>query len=120
MDEHAGWFWRWYGKEALEAQVRALHALGDLAPSWSYRNGVLLVEDAGKWTGSMLDLVGIYAATAWRLGTLFNDALPRNIGAAGKVFDPALTPIHEAALYTLTGILSTLGKIAAFTYDGKK
>jgi hypothetical protein len=31
------------------------------------------------------------------MGELFNDVLPRNMGAGGKIFDPALHPFHVMA-----------------------
>jgi len=43
------------------------------------------------------------------LGTLFNDIWRKNIGVNGQVFDPTLTPVHEA----LWGIMVMLGETLA-------
>jgi hypothetical protein len=40
-----------------------------------------------------------------------NDIFPRNIGAGGVIFDPALHPIHQALRWTALGGSAATGKI---------
>ena len=61
------------------------------------------MRDAGQFEGSAMDFLKIRAEGSWQLGTPFNDIWPRNIGANGLIFDPALHPIHEGAWWTLGG-----------------
>ncbi|TWT35026.1 tRNA(Glu)-specific nuclease WapA precursor [Thalassoglobus neptunius] len=101
---------RWFAQHALDEQVRALTTLGSDAPAFIFRNGKLVIRDIGNFSGSFLDWVGRFAAASRKLGTIFNDVLPRNIGANGQIFDPALTSFDQIARATLTEMVSIFGK----------
>ena len=89
-----------YGRQALQAQVEALKNLGNLAPEWSFENGILRVKDVGKFKGSASNFVKIYLKGSKKIG-LANDIRPRNIGANGRLFDPALPPAQRIFYHSL-------------------
>ena len=47
-----------YAKSELDAQVVALEKLGDMAPPFTYKNGVLRIQDAGKYDGNFFGQLG--------------------------------------------------------------
>ena len=61
----------------------------------------MITRDAGKYSS------GNFWSTWWegskRLGTPMNDIRPRNIGANGVIFDPALDPIIKSIYWTAAG-----------------
>jgi hypothetical protein len=94
IDENASWFCRWWGRGTLEAQVRGLQNIDDIAPDFLYSEGRLVLQNAGEYTpGTFLST---WFRGSLRLGTPFNDIRwDRNIGAAGTIFDPAKHPIQQ-------------------------
>src|SRR3954468_21490690 len=58
-----------------------MEKLGPMAPKFFYDGGRLVVEDAGKFSGSIVDFLKLRITGSWRMGELFNDIVPRNIGA---------------------------------------
>jgi hypothetical protein len=103
---------RWWGRGSLNAQSKALGKLGDMAPSHVFKDGRLVMRDAGAYTP------GNFWSTWWkgsmRLKTPFNDIRPRNIGAGGIIFDPAKHPIQQGLEATAVG---TAGGTAAILYN---
>jgi len=63
------------------------------------------MRDAGSWCGSLSEFMKLRAKGSIRLGTIFNDIWPRNIGASGLIFDPALNPIQKGIYWVGTGVL---------------
>jgi hypothetical protein len=51
-----------------------------------------LTDDVGRFTGNYgsPEFWKVWGNGSWRLGTTLNDIRPRNIGAAGQIFDPAV------------------------------
>lgn len=84
---------RWWGRVSLNAQARGLGKLGNMAPSNLFMNGRPIMRDTGPYTP------GRFWSTWWegstRLGTIFNDIRPRDIGGGGLIFDPGLHPIQQ-------------------------
>ena len=105
VDPSASAIQQWWGRVSLNAQARALNKLGDMATPHLFKNGKLVMRDAGQFDGSAVDFLSIRAKGSWRLGTPFNDLWPRNIGANGLAFDPALHPIHEGIYWVGTGVV---------------
>jgi hypothetical protein len=109
VDPNASALAQWWGRGSLNSQASALSKLGDMAPSFSYENGVLTTANAGTYTP------GNFWSTWWngtlRLGTPMNDIRPRNIGANGIIFDPALNPIQQAVYW---GGAATVGATAGY------
>ena len=103
VDESRNCFWRWYGKSSIKAQEKALRKLGDMAPEFFMKDGVLYIKDAGKFTGTFEEFLSIWAKGSIRMRTILNDIKPRNIGKDGLIFDPALIPIEK---FLKTGIYS--------------
>jgi hypothetical protein len=98
VDPDASAIQQWWGRGSLNAQARALEQLGDMAPSHLFKNGRLVMRDAGTFSGSPGDFWRIWAKGSYRLGTAFNDIRPRNIGSAGQIFDPVWHPIAQRAV----------------------
>ncbi len=92
---------RWWGRGTLVAQARGLELLKGTGVQFYYINGRIITLDAGKFSGSIWQALATRAVASWRLGTIWNDVVPRNIGSAGKVFDPALHPLDELARHLL-------------------
>ncbi|MEQ9406896.1 MAG: Calx-beta domain-containing protein [Fuerstiella sp.] len=105
VDPDASAIQRWWGRGSLNAQARALENLGDMAPSHLFKNGRLVMRDAGTFSGTTGDFWRIWAKGSYRMGTPFNDIRPRNIGSAGQIFDPALHPIQEGVYWTGAGVV---------------
>ena len=95
VDQNAGRLAQLYGRTGIQAQAEALARLGNMAPNSLYKNGKLIMAYAGKYDGGLLKT---WLRGSLRLGTIFNDISPRNIGAMGKIFDPVLAPMGEFAL----------------------
>jgi hypothetical protein len=68
-----------------------------------------VIENAGKFNGGILEFLKLRAAASMKMGELFTDVRARNMGAGGKIFDPALHPFHiiidAIAAYTLGRVL---------------
>ena len=98
VDPKASSLARWYGERSLRFQDEALTKLGDMAPPHLLKNGKLITRDAGKYEpGSFWKT---WAKGSWRLGTPVNDIRPRNIGANGLIFDPAIDPLFRPIYWT--------------------
>ncbi len=91
---------QWWGRGTLNAQARGLGKLGDMAPSFLYKNGRLITRDAGKYDGNKF--LGIWLEGSKRLKTPFNDIRPRNIGANKLIFDPSKHPVQEGMEWLTT------------------
>jgi hypothetical protein len=83
---------------SLRSQAEALTKLGNMATPFSYEGGLLMTRNVGptsSWSS------GTFWRTWWqgsrRMGFL-NDIRPRNIGANGLIFDPALDPLSKSIL----------------------
>lgn len=98
-----------YAEQALQAQVKGLQRLGNLAPEYALTNGRLIIRDVGSFAGTWSEFAQIRILGSLKMGTIFNDIMPRNIGSNGQIFDPALHPVHEALL----GIMVVLGETTA-------
>ena len=113
----ASGYTRWLGETLLEAQARALDALGDLAPKFYYSNGRLIIEDVGTFSGGFREFLVARGRGSWALTTIFNDIWPRNIGSNGLVFDP-FHPFTELAEYVGNYLLwRTISMGADRAYD---
>jgi RHS repeat-associated protein len=99
VDPDASAFMQWWGRQAMEAQANGLAKLGDLATPFRSENGLLLTQDVGA-TSSYLSKTywRSFARGSMRMGTLLNDIRPRNMGANGLIFDPALDPLSKVIL----------------------
>ena len=81
-------------KSALSAQAKAFENLTDMAPEYYYleSQGMIISKHVESFTGSFWE-------TWWegskRLGTIFNDIRPRNVGGLNVVFDPAKSAIQQ-------------------------
>jgi hypothetical protein len=82
---------RAYARQTIKEQAEALKKLGDLAPPFQYSDGELIVQDVGRSPG-LGDWLKGYVQGSNRLGTMFNDIWPKNMGANGQIFDPVLPP----------------------------
>jgi RHS repeat-associated protein len=95
---------QWWGRGSLDAQAEGLSALAERAPSFLYMNGKLITRDAGPYTP------GNFWPTWWEgtklLGTPMNDIRPRNIGANGIIFDPALNPFAQGVYWIGAGTVA--------------
>jgi len=101
-----------FGKGSLDAQAQALNKLGDMSPSFLYKNDKLIIRDAGEYNPNDGNFWEIWLEGSKRLKTPFNDIRPRNIGANRIIFDPAKHPIQQTvegigsiAIPTLTGYI---------------
>jgi RHS repeat-associated protein len=92
---------QWWGRGSLDAQAKALGKLGDMAPEFSYDNRQLIMKDAGTYTPG--NFWNTWAEGTMRLWTPMNDIRPRNIGANGIIFDPALHPIQQGVYWIGAG-----------------
>ena len=101
VDQNAGALARWHGERSLRIQSEALTKLGDMAPSHLLKNGKLITRDAGTYTPG--NFWSTWAKGSWRLGTPVNDIRPRNIGANGLIFDPAIDPLVRPLYWTAGG-----------------
>lgn len=113
VDPEASRLAQWWGRGTLKAQAKGLEKLGDMAPDFLYREGKIITRHAGEFEGGVAN----YWRTWWegtkRLGTPMNDIFPRNIGAGGVVFDPALHPLHQAARWALIPTTAAAAKVTA-------
>lgn len=116
VDETATGVTRWYAQQSLDEQIGALAKLGDDAAEHYVKDGVLYFRDVGKWSGSYLDWLGRYATAARKLGTPINDVFPRNIGATGRIFDPALAPVHQLMNAVALETFTMTGKVLTYDY----
>ena len=85
-----------YARLGLDRQARDLGRLGNLAPSNLYKNGNLVVRDAGRFSGTASQLQAIRLRAMMCLRTPFTDVRAANVGSNGLVFDPSLNPIAHA------------------------
>jgi hypothetical protein len=88
----------------LKYQSEGLTKLGDMAPAHIYKNGKLITRDAGKYTPG--NFWKTWLEGSRRLGTPMNDIRPRNIGANGMIFDPALDPIARGIYWIGAGAVA--------------
>jgi hypothetical protein len=107
---------QWWGRGSLNAQARGFARLGDMAPSYIYKNGKLITRHIGQFSSSGRVFWRTWAKASWRLRTPFNDVRPRNMGATGQVFDPTLHPIQQGLYWMGSGILAALGGAYGYYY----
>jgi len=110
VDPQAGPVSRFLGQRSLAQNSRALDQLGDMATPHAYVDGVLYTKDVGptmKQAGGARnpDFWRAWREGSRRMGTYLNDIRPRNMGANGKIFDPA-HPVRDA--YVATAIVMAL------------
>lgn len=101
---------QWYGKVTLNSQAEALAKLGDMAPSFAYNGGKLVIRDAGPQTGNAL---ATYWKASQRLGTYFNDVRPPNMGSFGSVFDP-IDPLNRVLFPSAALMATSYGDIYSY------
>ena len=93
---------QWYGKRSLRYQHEGLVRLGEKGAPHTYDGSTLTTLDVGTYQP------GSFWRTWWegtkRLGTPMNDIRPRNIGANGIIFDPAIDPIQRGIYWTGVGV----------------
>ncbi len=109
INPEASKFAQWWGRGSLNAQAAGLEQLGDMAPSFLYKNGKLITRDVGQFSGSVSDYLRIWAKGSWRMRTPMNDIRPWNIGANGQIFDPALHPIQQGVYWGGSAIVVGAG-----------
>lgn len=107
---------RLWGNLSLGAQAQGLALLGDMAPSFLYRNGKLITRNAGEYQFALGDFTNIFLQGSARLGTPLNDIRVRNIGANGLIFDPSLDPLDQTIRAILLGGFS--GVIIPVIFNG--
>jgi hypothetical protein len=95
---------QWWGQKSINAQYQGLQRLGDMATPNAMRNGVLFTRDVGQTLGDGSRFMNPVSRNAWwqgsqRMGTFLNDIQPRNMGANGLIFDPAIDPVTKAFGY---------------------
>jgi RHS repeat-associated protein len=106
-----------YATDALKQQASALQSLGDMAPANVFDEGVLVMKDAGKNPASIWferipglkwfdpEYRRIWYQGSKRLGTVFHDIAPRNIGANGLIFDPVKPTFQVRCEQTLVCVV---------------
>jgi hypothetical protein len=102
VDPDASSLAQWWGRGSLEAQAKGLAKLDDMAPSYLYKNSKLITRDVGSYEGGQFWRTWYEGSK--RLGTPMNDIRPRNIGANGMIFDPALHPVQQGLYWTAGGL----------------
>lgn len=97
-------FTRNWGRMSIEAQEQGLLRLGDMAPEFFMRDGMLFTRSVGATTPRYFSSTfgGAWLRGSYRMGTIFNDIRPRNMGLNGLVFDPALDMFMQSFLWTGT------------------
>ena len=95
---------RWWGESSVRAQSEGLDKLGGLATPHVYVNGTLYTKDVGQALPGSFRLLnplsrGTYIQGSMQMGTFFNDIQPRNMGANGLVFDPAIDPVTKTLFW---------------------
>lgn len=103
-----------YSSGALRSQVIGLKRLGDVAPEHLFENGRLIIRDVGNFDGTISEFMQIKLLGSVRMGTIFNDIWPRNIGANSQIFDPALHPVHQAALWATVALGTTVAGLFGY------
>jgi RHS repeat-associated protein len=106
-------FMQWWGRQSINAQYRGLQKLGDdMATANEMRDGMLFTRDVGPtFTGGRFSLqmfdptvMNAYVRGSLRMGTPFNDIIPRNMGINGKIFDPSIDWVTGSAFVGGTGL----------------
>ena len=78
-----------------------------MALPFSYKNGIIKIQDAGKYDGQ--NFWKTWYEGSIRLGTPINDIKPRNIGVNGIIFDPSLDlPITYGAIGVGVPVIGTI------------
>ena len=111
---------QWWGRQSINAQHGGLGRLGDMATPNGMRNGMLFTRDVGPILGNGSRFGNEMARDAYmegsrRMGTFWNDIQPRNMGANGLIFDPAIDPIMKVGAAGV-GATVAAGAYAAGTY----
>ena len=109
-------FMQWWGQKSINAQKEGLQQLGDMATEFEMRNGILFTRNVGPtMKDAGMGFSKEYFKTWWngskKMGTLLNDLRPRNIGANGKIFDPAFDPITKGMFW---GGVSAVGGYSCY------
>ncbi len=128
VDPNASGFLQWWGRQTINAQHRALQRLGDMATPNQMRNGRLFLQDVGEtFGGGRFSLqmfhptvVSSYIKGSYRMGTPFNDIIPRNMGRNGLIFDPAIDWFTQSISVGITvGTASGLYYVGDFLRGGE-
>jgi RHS repeat-associated protein len=118
VDPNASLLMRWWGESSVKAQSEALDKLGGLATPHVYVNGTVYTKDVGQVLPGSLRLLDplsrkTYVQGSLQMGwTFFNDIQPRNMGANGLVFDPAIDPVIKTLFW---GGMGAIGAGVGYT-----
>jgi RHS repeat-associated protein len=94
-------FVRNFGAMGIEAQEQGLARLGNLGTEFFMREGILFTRSAGEVPRAFsLTFANSWGRGSMRLGTIFNDIRPRNMGVGGLIFDPTLNPALHSLWWT--------------------
>jgi hypothetical protein len=98
-------FLQFWGEQTIKAQASGLARLGELSTPFELRNGMIITKDVGETMSGSFRLLtpssrAIYWSGSRRMGTFFNDIQPRNMGANGLVFDPAIDPFTKGLAFS--------------------
>jgi len=94
-----------WARANIQAQYEALQSLGqDMAAPNQLRNEILFTRHVGPTLPDGSRFLNPVARDAYlrgsvRMGTFFNDIQPRNMGANGIIFDPAIDPVTRRLFY---------------------
>ncbi|RKG77962.1 RHS repeat-associated core domain-containing protein [Corallococcus terminator] len=116
VDPNATGLMRAWGEHSLSCQVRALTRLQEMATPFSYRNGLLILQDVGP-TATRRTFLKAYLKGSRRIGYV-NDIKPRNMGENGLIFDPAMDYVDKSLIYgAMGGAASTVGYLGYRYYE---
>jgi hypothetical protein len=97
-----------------------LDKLGSLATQHVYVDGTLYTKDVGQALPDSFRLLhslsrSMYIQGSIQMGTFFNDIQPRNMGASGIIFDPAIDPVTKTIFWG--GVLGIGAGTGYYTRD---
>ena len=100
LDPNASAIARWWGRMTMKAQAEGLEKLGETGTSFLYREGKIITRHVGEFGHGYASpqFLRAFLQGSRRLRTPFNDIRVRNLGAGGRVFDPALDPVSQTVL----------------------
>ena len=99
VNPDASQFMQWWGRQTIKAQAEGLEKLGDLGTPFQMRGEMIFTRHVGTTMDKAFDrrlFFRNWYRGSLRMGTFVNDIRPRNMGANGIIFDPALDPVSKA------------------------